>query len=230
MKVDVCQKNVALVNLFENPDTEILLDANLLIPPDRSRFGVRPIVFKQYKEMWLEPLFSEFKNLAIHEAVYDELVADGVKAYVAGKCNGDPPQLRVYKDAMLDSKEWVLLQSYIRKIAVHSKYIPERDNASDRGEVRSLSFMAVKGMIYFASSDALPVRLVEEAEELHTGLDDMTVFKTYEVIYYLYKTGKYNNVALKGIYKYLYYLTRKEKSVNPDWGVFVTMMNGIYER
>ena len=71
MKVDVYQKNVALEKLFEIPDTEILLDANLLIPPDRSRFGVRPIAFTQYKEIWLEPLFNEFKNLAIHETVYE---------------------------------------------------------------------------------------------------------------------------------------------------------------
>lgn len=229
MKVDVYQKNVALEQLFENPDTEILLDANLLIPPDRSRFGVRPITFTQYKEFWLEPLFSEFNNLAIHESVYDELVADSMKTYVDGKCNEIPTQLRVYMDAMLDNKERALLQSYIRKIAVHSKYIPERDNASDRGEVRSLAFMAVKGMLYFASSDALPIRLVEEAEELHTGLDDMTVFKTYEVIYYLYKTGKYNNTALRGLYKYLYFLTQNEKKVNPDWGTFVAKMDGIYK-
>lgn len=227
MKVDVYQKNVALEKLFEIPDTEILLDANLLIPPDRSRFGVRPIAFTQYKEIWLEPLFNEFKNLAIHETVYEELVADNVKTYVENKCKGIPPQLRVYTDRMLDNRERALLQSYIRKIAVHSKYIPERDNASDRGEVRSLSFMAVKGMLYFASSDALPIRLVEDAEELHTGLDDMTVFKTYEVIYYLYKSGRYNNAALRGLYKYLYFLTQNEKKLNPDWGTFVAKMDEI---
>lgn len=230
MKVDVQQKNVALEYLCENPDMEILLDANLLIPPDRSRLGVRPIAFTQYKEIWLDPLFTEFKNLAIHEAVYEELVADNVKMYVDGKCNEIPSKLRIYTDKILDGTERVLLQSYIRKIAVHSKYIPERDNASDRGEVRSLSFMAVKGMYYFASSDALPIRLVEEAEELHTGLDDMTVFKTYEVIYYLYKTGKHNNAALRGLYKYLYFLTQNEKKLNPDWGTFVAKMDEVYER
>lgn len=184
MNVDVGQKSAVLEQLFDNPDIEILLDANILIPPDRRQCGVRPIAFSFYKEKWLDPLFMEFSNLAIHVSVYDELVADNVKAYAEGKNSESPQRLRIYADVS-DANEQALFQSYIRKIAVHSKYIPERDNSSDRGEVRSLSFMAVKGMVYFASNDALPIRLVEKAEELHTGLENMTVLKVYEMIYYL---------------------------------------------
>ena len=53
-------------------------------------------------------------------------------------------------------------KTYISKIAVHSLYNPTRDNAQDRGEVRSLSFMAVKQFLFLAANDALPVRLIKE--------------------------------------------------------------------
>ena len=53
------------------------------------------------------------------------------------------PLLRLftqYKDAELNEAEQALMQAYISKLAEYSQYIPERDNAKDRGEVRSLSF------------------------------------------------------------------------------------------
>lgn len=37
-----------------------------------------------------------------------------------------------------------MMNYYIAKIAVHSMYDPSKDNAKDRGEVKSLSYMAVK--------------------------------------------------------------------------------------
>lgn len=52
----------------------------------------------------------------------------------------------------------------IRKLAVFSEYIPERDNSKDRGEIRSLSYMAVKNYLYFAANDNLPIQLICNAE------------------------------------------------------------------
>lgn len=228
MKVDVTLKSVAIETIFNNPDTLVLLDANFFIPPSREAVGAKPIAFAQYKEFWLEPLFSEFSNLTVHESVYDELVADCVKEYVDIKRNGIPPGLQIYFDSMLSETEKAVLQSYILKIAKNSQYIPEKDNAKDRGEVRSLAFMAAKNMLYFASSDSLPIRLVEEADKLHTDLENMSVLKFYEVIYYLYKTGRYNKTFLRALYKYQYYLTKREKAENPDWGQFVTEMDKLY--
>ena len=105
---------------------------------------------------------------------------------------------------------------------------PTRDNAKDRGEVRSLAFMAVKQFLYFAANDALPVRLIKDAAKLMTGLDDMQIVQMYELIYYLYKTGRYDNKALRILYKYQYYLTAGDKRINPEWGCFIEQMDFLY--
>ena len=121
----------------------------------------------KFCEIWLDPIFDAFPNLAIHESVYHELVADAVKKYADERQSESPSHLRVYKDAELNEAEQALMQAYISKLAEYSQYIPERDNAKDRGEVRSLSFMAVKRFLYFAANDTLPMNLIRKADELH---------------------------------------------------------------
>ncbi|MEG0227599.1 MAG: hypothetical protein RR683_02680 [Lachnospiraceae bacterium] len=49
-----------------------------------------------------------------------------------------------------------------------------------------------------------------------------------ELICYLYKTGKYDNKALRVLYKYQYYLTPRDKKNNPEWGFFVEQMDKLY--
>lgn len=159
MRVDVEKKNPALESLFTDPEQTIFLDANFFIPPDRSRMGTKPIPFLKFCEIWLDPIFDAFPNLAIYESVYHELVADAVKKYADERQSESPSHLRVYKDADLNEAEQALMQAYISKLAEYSQYIPERDNAKDRGEVRSLFFMAVKRFLYFAANDTLPMNL-----------------------------------------------------------------------
>jgi hypothetical protein len=125
----------------------------------------------------------------------------------------------------LSNAEEALRNTYISKIAVHSLYNPTRDNAKDRGEVKSLSFMAVQQFLFFAANDALPVRLIKETAQLGTGLDDMQVVQMYELIYYLYKTDRYDKNALRILYKHQYYLTAWDKKSNPEWGSFIEQMD-----
>lgn len=90
MKVDTRNKNKALESLFADPAQIVFLDANFFIPPDRSelmdrsRIKVKAISFPKFCEIWLDPIFEEFPNLAIHESVYNELVASAVKEYADG--------------------------------------------------------------------------------------------------------------------------------------------------
>lgn len=65
------------------------------------------------------------------------------------------------------------MQTYISRISPFSKYIPALKNSDDKGEVLSLSYMASKGFLYFASDDHLPIQLIRKAGELGTGLQDM---------------------------------------------------------
>lgn len=229
MKVDTKEVNPAFQSIIQNPGQKVFLDANFFIPPDRSEVAkVRAYSFIDFKECWLIPLLSEFTGLAIHESVYDELVADSVKEYADEQTSCIPSKLRIHYDSELSGLEEALRNTYINKIAVHSLYNPTRDNAKDRGEVRSLSFMAVKQFLYFAANDALPVRLIKDAAKLLTGLDDMQIVQMYELIYYLYKTGRYDNKALRILYKYQYYLTAGDKRINPEWGCFVEQMDLLY--
>ena len=229
MKVDTKEVNPAFQSIIQNPGQKVFLDANFFIPPDRSEVAkVRAYSFTDFKECWLIPLLSEFTGLAIHESVYDELVADSVKEYADEQTSCIPSKLRIHYDSELSGLEEALRNTYINKIAVHSLYNPTRDNAKDRGEVRSLSFMAVKQFLYFAANDALPVRLIKDAAKLLTGLDDMQIVQMYELIYYLYKTGRYDNKALRILNKYQYYLTAGDKRINPEWGCFVEQMDLLY--
>lgn len=230
MKLDTKEVNPAFQSIVENQDQTVFLDANFFIPPDRSNFpGIKPFAFENYKDYWLIPLLSEFSGIAIHESVYDELVEEKVKAYADEQSNSDPSKLKIYRDLELNNNEVALMNYYISKIAVHSKYDPVRDNKKDRGEVRSLSFMAVKQFLFFAANDSLPIRLIREAEKLNTDLVDLGIVQMYELIYYLYKCGKYNNSQLRILYKYQYYLSPADKRCNPDWGSFIAQMDKLYE-
>lgn len=229
MKVDTQTVNPAFQSIIQNPSQKVFLDANFFIPPGRSEVAnVRDYSFTDFKECWLIPLLSEFSGLVIHESVYDELVADSVKKYADEQKSSNPPKLKIHYDSELNSKEDALRNTYMNKIAVHSLYNPAIDNAKDRGEVRSLSFMAVKQFLFFAANDSLPVRLIKDAAKLGTGLDDMQIVQMYELIYYLYKKDRYDKKALRTLYKYQYYLTRGDKRINPEWGNFIEQMDALY--
>lgn len=229
MKVDTKEINSAFLSIVQNPSQKVFLDANFFIPPDRSKVAkVKAYSFTDFKEYWLIPLLNEFSGLVIHESVYDELVADGVKSYTDEQVNSNPSKLKIHYDSELSNAEEALRNTYMNKIAVHSQYNPTRDNAKDRGEVRSLSFMAVKQYLFFAANDALPVRLIKNAAELDTGLDNMQIVQMYELIYYLYKTEKYDKKVLRILYKYQYYLTLGDKRTNPNWENFIEQMDVLY--
>ena len=229
MIVDTKGINPAFKCLSDNPEICVFLDANIIVPPDRSDWGVKPFTFDHYRNIWLTPLFEEFSGLSLHESVYKELVSIPVKDCVDEYTKMDPPLLRIYHDNDLSDSEKVMMNTYIRRLALHSQYDPELDNAKDRGEVRSLSYMAVRGFLYFSARDSLPIRLIKEAKTLNTGLDRLGVIQVYELIYYLYRTGKYDNKSLRALYKYLYHLTKNEKRTNPEWGVFVQEMDALYD-
>ena len=101
MRVDISKRNAAFEVILSDPEVVIFVDANFFIPPDRSKLGVKPITLERYIEIWLEPLFNEFPNLAVHEAVYAEIVDDKLKSYIDEKCDEIPAKLQVHKDSML---------------------------------------------------------------------------------------------------------------------------------
>lgn len=227
MKVNLSSSNPAMISIIKKPDQMITLDANFIIPPYRSKAKTK-IPFSIFKRIWVDPIFDAFPNLAIHEAVYEEFVADSVKLYIDEKINYEPPKLTVHKDSSLSPEESVLRDTIEDLLSPQTNYSPLADNNADRGEVKSLSYMAVKGLLYFAAHDSNALQLIEKSESWNTGLDNVHAIKMYELIYYLLKKNKSDKDSLRMLYKYQYYLSSYERSSNPGWGDFITKMDNHY--
>lgn len=229
MTVDVATKNPALVSLFIDPGQLITLDANFLIPPDRQIHAIKGFPFSLFKEFWLDPIFEAFPYLAIHEAVHDELVSREIKTFIQAKINVTPPKIMIHKDSELSGIEQMLRDSIEAKIYPYTNYQPQLNNHQDRGEVKTLAYIAVKGLLYFAAHDHNAIQLVEKAELLSTGLDTVQAIRMYEIIFFLYVKNTSIRKSLRMLYKYQYYLTKREKSTNPEWGVFIKDMESLYQ-
>ncbi len=229
MTVDVATKNPALVSLYDTPNQVVTLDANFLIPPDRQMQSVKGIPFPLFQSFWLDPIFDTFPNLAIHEAVREELVSRDIKTFIQNKENATPPQIIIYKDSELTSVEHMLRDSFEAKIYPYTHYDPQLDNRSDRGEVKTLAYIAVKGLLYFAAHDHNAIQLVEKAESWSTGLDTVQTIEMYEIIFFLYVRYPSIRKSLRMLYKYQYYCTSHEKSKNPEWGAFIKDMETLYQ-
>lgn len=229
-KVNVTSRNEALISLFENPKQRLVVDANFFIPPDRSKENrnLKPINFKGFKAIWIDKLIDTFNPIIIHEAVYEEFQTKDVKDMVDMHINKNPPFIIVVKDTDLSPQEQISRNTIEAKIAKHTHYEPEIDNKDDRGEVKSLSYIAVKDLLYFCSQDANSIRLIEESEKLETNLDGITAIKMYELIYYFIKNNIGNRNKLRVLYKYMYYNTKSDKDANPSWSEFEEYMNKLY--
>ena len=154
MKVDTINLNPAMVELLSNPYQQIPMDANIFMPPDRSRImGKGPrFDFSTYTKYFLNPLFRTFPYLSIHEAVYDELaVISEIKRFVDDKISNN--LLILLRDRGLNEEEQIVRSTIEEKIAGWTEYSPKLDNKDDRGEVKTLSHVAVKSLLYFCSHE-----------------------------------------------------------------------------
>jgi hypothetical protein len=97
MKINLCQLNLALISIIKDPEQVITLDANFIIPPYRRQFSKSSIEFDKFREIWLNPIFEAFPNLAIHEAVYQELVDILPRAFVDEKGKSVPPGIIIHR-------------------------------------------------------------------------------------------------------------------------------------
>jgi len=145
------------------------------------------------------------------------------------KVDATPPRIIIHKDTELTGVEQMLRDSIEAKIYPFTHYDPQLDNRADRGEVKTLAYVAVKGLLYFAAHDHNAIQLVEKAEAWSTGLDTVQTIKMYEIIFFL--SIKYPAIrkSLRMLYKYQYYLTSREKSTNPEWGAFIKEMETLYQ-
>jgi hypothetical protein len=221
--------NPGLISIIENPDQVITLDANFIIPPDRTNIGApRGYSFSSFKQIWLDPIFISFSALAIHEAVYDEIISPAEKSFIDQCISELPPRLIIHRDSTLTHIEQGLRNSIEEKLYPFTQYDPKLNNKKDRGEVKSLSYIATKGFLYFAANDTIAINLIEDAEKLETGLDNIFSLKMYELIFYLSIMGVVDTKNMRNLYRYQYHLTKNEKTNNPGWGNFISEMRTLY--
>ena len=229
MKISSKEANPSFSSLLDNPNQIITLDANFLIPPDRSSITTtRGFNFALFKTVWLDPIFAAFPMIAIHEAVDKELINANLREYVETLKTQNPPKIIIHTDSSLTDVEKILRDSIEERIYPFTNYDPKLDNKDDRGEVKSLSYIAVKGLLYFAAHDNTALQLIEKAEQWSTGLDNVKSVHMYELIFYLYVKELGDKQSLKMLYKYEYYLTDHEKRTNPEWGEFTNFMKALY--
>ena len=190
---------------------------------------LKVFLFLFFYFFWLDPIFEKFSNLAIHEAVLDELVSLDIKSFIQHKVDTRPMGIIIHKDCNLTRNEHMLRDSIENKIYPYTHYHPQLNNRNDRGEVKTLAYIAVKGFLYFAAHDYNAIQLVEKAESWSTGLDAVQAIKMYEIIFFLYVKNESIRKSLRILYKYQYYLTNREKSSNPEWGVFIKQMERLYQ-
>ena len=227
--VNTASQSSSFLKLISNPTDIITLDANFFIPPDRSEEfpQAKPFRFIDFKRIWLDPLFNTLSQVAIHEAVYRELLGNP-KDYVDHELLAvDPKRIQIFSDSTLTPYEIAVRNTIEEKIAAHTLYHPALDNKDDRGEVKSLAYIATKELLYFCSHDARALRLIDRTEELETNLDAVHAIKTYEVMYYLLKKVA-APMELKYLYKYMYHFTAGDKQHNPSWSEFVVQMDALY--
>lgn len=231
-EINIKSKNEALVSLINDFSQVLPIDTNFIIPPDRSKTirGVKPIPFNVFEKVWLKPLLITFPYLAIHEAVHKEIQSNSVLTYVNNLIYGTPAGLLLLKDSDLTEQEEAIRNTIEQKISVRTNYDPVQDNKEDRGEVKSLAYIATKSLLYFCSHDSNAIRLIEHAEKLETSLDGVSALRTYEIIYYLLKMKMAEREQLRFLYKYWYYSSPTDKKKNLSWNDFTSHMDNMYDK
>jgi hypothetical protein len=114
------------------------------------------------------------------------------------------------------------------KIAPYTCYNPALDNKDDRGEVKSLAYIAARGLIYFAGRDSKAIQLINEAKTLKTSLDSLFSLQPYELIFYLFERNYSKKEDLRYLYKYLYFASQKDKKQNLGWADYINKMHQLY--
>lgn len=233
VKVDTTGHNPAFISIIQDYSQILPVDANFFIAFDRKNTirGALPIPFSSFKKFWLDPLFLTFPHLAVHQAVFNELVNYSSRTLVQSKIEAG--RLILLDDNEFDADKESYRKSIEKMIAAETAYEPEIDNADDRGEVKSLSYIATKPLNYFCSHDSRALRLLESPLKESIGLSEVGSIQIYEVLYYLRRMCMVNPgdgvKGLKMIYKYLYYAIPSERQRNPEWGNFVERMDVLYQ-
>ena len=187
-------QRISLKLLLQQP---IMFDANIFMVGIENRGSDPNCAFENMKHLYMIPLFENFRQILIHEMVYNELDEDSktlVNEYI-GK------NVTIVSENNLYGHD-PIYTSIFNSISRHDRVLYSRGNSKDRGEVYSLAYAAFYKINYFSSKE---VMVDEIATDLKV-LKDVEII-TFDVIillayiHYMSKGDSSNNKALKSIYK-----------------------------
>ena len=77
-RVEITAPNPVVQAILTNPAISITVDANIFIPPDRSKENehIPSWSLSRFREIWLVPILQTFSNICMHESVYAEILGD----------------------------------------------------------------------------------------------------------------------------------------------------------
>jgi hypothetical protein len=131
--------------------------------------------------------------------------------------------LKVFNDESLSYNEQILRNTIESEIGNCISYSALYNEKQDRGEIKTLSFMAVKEYKYLVSNDNDCVIIVRNK------LPNCSIIFTYELIYLLSEIYPKKAEDLRKLYRFLYYSISKDKQHNPSRSDFKTKMSILYK-
>lgn len=78
------------------------------------------------------------------------------------------------------------------------------------------------------TKDTLVIKLVEDAADWETGLDNVMLLEDKDVLYHFKKEGIVAEDDLCRYYEYLHHNVQKEREDNPPWNEFLEAMDNLY--
>lgn len=195
----------------------VLFDANIFMVGISDRVSDKNCSFENMKRLYIEPLFENFKDIYIHEKVYDELdyesrtfidiyVGKNVTIVSEGDLYGNDP----------------LYTTIFNNIANHELINYVRGRSKDCGEVYTLAYAAYYNMNYFCSKEIMVDNVAQELDELR-DIDiitfDIILLSAY--VYYARKNDNSNSKALKSMYKKYCADVIKRHGLPPTLGEYI---------
>lgn len=183
-----------LSSLFNQP---IMFDANIFMVGIEDRAVDKFCSFDNIRVVYLDAILSCFKDIYIHQEVYNEL-DDECRSYLD---NYVGKNITIVSEGDLYESD-PKYNDIFNKIANHDLVRYVRGNSKDRGEVYSLAYAAYNGINYFSSREIMVDIVAQDIEELE-NVDILTFDVIILTAYYFhYKNGiKDYNIALKSFYK-----------------------------
>lgn len=187
-------KQIPLKILCSQP---VMFDANIFMVGIENRGSDPNCSFENMKDIYMIPIFESFRQIIIHQMVYDELDNE-TKAFVdtyIGK------NVIIVQEKELYGKD-PLFTTIFNDIANHERVQYSLGSSKDRGEVYSLAYAAYHNINYFSSKEIMVDDIVKELETLQNIeviTFDIIILLAY--IYHMSKGDTSKNKALKSIYK-----------------------------